>query len=73
LCEDNQRAWELRTGWVSAAAGGHREKVYGLSLPEQKEVTATNSTVQFINHSSTVASGEIGTELGSQSGQIFSI
>jgi hypothetical protein len=35
--------------------------------------TATNSTVQFINHSSTVTSGEIGTELGSQSEQIFSI
>lgn len=46
---------------LSAAAARAQQ-----SLPEEKGVTATNSTVQFINHSSTVASDKIGTELGSQ-------
>lgn len=32
--------------------------------PEEKEGTATTALCSFINHSSTVASGKMGTELG---------
>lgn len=67
--------WDFTGPEASSGTNMNSEGLYGLVVyhPNKNKSRPPTALCSFINHSSTVASGKMGTELGLKSEQIISI